>query len=96
MGSLARRTVTAALGISIGPSRSPYPNLLRFRKPNLPPRTFLIALHHLDELTHACLRGTRLYARLRAAGISLRESRKSGLSGARPADKPDLRGDAIT
>lgn len=42
------------------------------------------------------VRRTQLYARLRAAGISLRESRKSGLSGGRPADKPDVKGDAVT
>jgi transcriptional regulator with PAS, ATPase and Fis domain len=40
------------------------------------------------------VRRTQLYARLRAAGTSLRELRKSGLSGGRPADEPDIRGEA--
>lgn len=41
------------------------------------------------------VRRTQLYERLRAAGTSLRDLRKSGTSGGRPADKPDARGDAI-
>jgi len=41
------------------------------------------------------VRRSQLYARLRAAGTSLKELRKSGLSGGRPADRPDVSGSAI-